>query len=208
MVFLFLFYLFSHRHFQLKFHISILSCQCCYCQNIASVCLSGPFYRVCFLFFCPFRISHCPFLAQPPLPIPQLLSLIAPYVNLGLGILSLLVALHFQTSPPSSSTHSHSFRKLFSLGRHLKFRLDAAYTYWGPNVEKGSQNKRPSAMAWGSLYPPPTPPPCTWRWRLPRHQPSVSVSAPAPLAAQAPSSSLVSALLSPSPTSTGSASSA
>ena len=33
MVFLFLFYLFSHRHFQLKFHISILSCQCCYCQN-------------------------------------------------------------------------------------------------------------------------------------------------------------------------------
>ena len=89
MVFLFLFYLFSHRHFQLKFQISILSCQCCYCQNIASVCLSGPFYRVCFLFFCPFRISHCPFLAQPPLPIPQLLSLIAPYVNLGLGILRL-----------------------------------------------------------------------------------------------------------------------
>ena len=89
MVFLFLFYLFSHRHFQLKFQISILSCQCCYCQNIASVCLSGPFYRVCFLFFCPFRISYCPFLAQPPLPIPQvLLSLIAPYVNLGLGILS------------------------------------------------------------------------------------------------------------------------
>ena len=67
-----------------------LSCQCCYCQNIASVCLSGPFYRVCFLFFCTFRISHCPFLAQPPLPIPQLLSLIAPYVNLGLGILSLV----------------------------------------------------------------------------------------------------------------------
>ena len=43
------------------------------CQNIASVCLSGPFYHVCFLFFCPFRnrISHCPFLSQPPLPIPH-----------------------------------------------------------------------------------------------------------------------------------------